>query len=208
MRSGRFALLATVLALNGPLATPALAAIEALLFPRLDCFDRVDDTRVTLRVGVDNLNTEAVSDPSINFFTPSSVTPPTSFLPGYTPRVLAVTVPTTTPPPENKPTVVSWILGASGNTLSIDATLLRDAQLCAAGAEGDPSVFPSTLVHTFPQEGVLMIEDPNVTPDSAIILQYVGGERNPKAPIVLSVETGQFTAQGSKGRQFRYVVFN
>ena len=113
------------------------------------------------------------------------------------PRVLAVTVDTTVT------TTVSWVLGAVGNTLNLNTTNLSDTKLCAAGA----LVFPS-LVYKFPHDGILTIIDPNVTSTSVIILQYVGGEGNPKELIVLHVGAGQFTAQGKKGRRFRYVVFN
>ncbi len=45
-----------------------------------------------------------------------------------------------------------------------------------------------------------------MTPESLIIVQYVGKRRGP-APTVVEIEVGRFTVKGRAGRQFRYVVF-
>jgi hypothetical protein len=77
------------------------------------------------------------------------------------------------------------------------------------GDDGDSTccgIFPSTQTYTFPRSGELNINDPNVTINSMIYLQYVGGNIIP--PIAVNVRNGAFTARGFSGRQFRYVVVN
>jgi hypothetical protein len=76
------------------------------------------------------------------------------------------------------------------------------------GPAGNPNIFPSSQIFTFPNTGVVTITDPNVQPASLIVLQYVGGRGGESDLVVHTVGTGQFAARGGNGRQFRYVVFN
>lgn len=197
-------------------ALPALAQNEPL-YPRLECYQELpadlklpEDPpnlkfpvrRVRMHFGVTNLLTVAVT-PSLNIFTVGDIERPTprTYEPGYTPRAFSTAV---TPAPG---LIVSWALGQGDFVLGIDTGNLTPDQRCSSVA---PGILPSAQVYTFPASGMLTIEDPNVTPRSVILLQYVGDLR-PRSPRKLSVtdlQDGQFTATGHRGRQFRYVVFN
>jgi hypothetical protein len=83
----------------------------------------------------------------------------------------------------------------------------------ATGPQGPPgssTIFPGALTHTFPQGGTITVTDANVSAASMILLQYVGAPKSARGEpaSVVSVEAGQFTAEGTPGRSFRYVVFN
>jgi hypothetical protein len=204
--------------LLGPVIASALvtAALPALaqnqpLYPRLECYqelpaDEKEDSpavrSVRMHFGVTNLLTVAVT-PSLNTFTVGDIEreTPRTYAPGYTPRAFSTTV---TPAPG---LIVSWALGQGDFVLGIDTGNLRPDQRCSSVA---PGIFPSAQVYTFPASGMLTIEDPNVTPRSVILLQYVGNlrPRNPRELSVTDLQDGQFTATGHRGRQFRYVVFN
>jgi hypothetical protein len=72
------------------------------------------------------------------------------------------------------------------------------------GPPGASNVFGPSQVYTVPSNGRLTITDPNVTPTSLLVLQYVGG--NLLSPIALNVTSGKFTVVGLPRKQFRYVV--
>jgi hypothetical protein len=69
-----------------------------------------------------------------------------------------------------------------------------------------PNIFPSTQVYTLAKDGKLTVTDAHVTPNSVILLQYVGGDKD--APVALEIVNGQFSVKGNPNRKFRYVVFN
>jgi hypothetical protein len=102
------------------------------LYPVLECWDQAGDTEVRLHFGVTNLLTAEVT-PSLNDFTVDAVPipAPPSFLPGYSPRVFSVTVPTSSGP-------VSWALGQPDYVLSVDPSNLDPDEQCSsvAGVEG------------------------------------------------------------------------
>jgi len=97
----------------------------------------------------------------------------------------------------------SWI-AATTNTNSEPSLPSIDWQLLA---QGDPHpAFPSTQVHTFGKGNTVTVQDPNVTPSSVIVVQYVNGAG--VATSVNNVTNGSFTAGGTNGKSFKYVVYN
>jgi hypothetical protein len=72
-----------------------------------------------------------------------------------------------------------------------------------SGPPGDSNVFPSQVLR-FTHVPRLSVADPNVTPESLILLQYVGGGALP--PIAVDVDAGRFTVIGLPFKRFRYVV--
>ena len=83
------------------------------------------------------------------------------------------------------------------------------AQKGAAGPQGpagNTNTFPSAQTYTIPSTGKLTVTDANVTANSVIFLQYIGGGAVP--PVLLNTTPGQLTVSGGAGKQFRYVVFN
>jgi hypothetical protein len=74
------------------------------------------------------------------------------------------------------------------------------------GPAGNTNTFPSAQTYTIPTTGKLTVADSNVTANSVIVLQYVGGGAIP--PALLNTTAGQLTVSGGAGKQFRYVVFN
>lgn len=96
------------------------------------------------------------------------------------------------------------LTGATGSTGATGAT----GALGPQGPAGNPNIFPSAQVFTFPFDGAITISDPRVLPTSTIIIQYAsqGGLGTPTT--VFKVQAGQFSALGDPNRQFRYVVFN
>lgn len=207
-------------------AFPALADDDPL-YAKLHCYEVLSDGTVRLHFGVTNLSTVAVR-PSLNLFTVGDRErpTPTTYEPGYTPRVFSTTV---TPAPGF---IVSWALGQGDFVLGIDTGNLPADLECTSTAEGpqgppgppgpqgppgpggppgppgSANVHPSTAVFTFPGSGRLTISDRHVVPTSVILLQYVGGSAHLKKLSVEHVTTGQFTARGAPGRMFRYVIFN
>jgi len=203
------------------------------LFVQLECYDPLPNGDVRLHLGVTNLLQVGVQIPPfsngfpgpLNLFTfrDRDRATPDTFMPGYTPRAFSTTV---TPPG-----VAAWVLGQGDFIWAIQTANLSPDEQCAQGVEGpegppgpqgpqgppgppgpegppgNSSIHPST-VHTFPPGGRLTIFDVNVTENSVILLQYVGGDRGSKKLTVHSVAPGQFTAQGAPGRSFRYVIFN
>ena len=96
-----------------------------------------------------------------------------------------------------------------GGVKYTDAAGIRFVCNGAPGAQGPPgntNVFPSAQVYTFPKPPRLTIVDAHVTPNSLVILQYVGSDGT--APVATDIKNGQFTATGLPERQFRYVVIN
>ncbi len=97
----------------------------------------------------------------------------------------------------------SWV-AATTNTNSQPAVPSLDWQLLA---QGNPHpAFPSTQVYTFGKGNTATVQDPNVTPSSVIIVQYVNGAGKPTS--VNNVTNGSFTATGTTGKSFKYVVYN
>ena len=117
------AILAAVVATSLVFATPTV--VEATcpdLFPKVTCFERIDTNIVTIYFGVDNfLNVSII--PAINIFDPNDFVVANSFDPGFTPRVLRITVDTTRFP------IVRWFLGCQ--ILVVDTPNLPDDLLCA-----------------------------------------------------------------------------
>jgi hypothetical protein len=196
------------------------------LFPKLTAAIQLGPNDLLLYFGADNfLNVD--DTPVINVFDPNIFVPPVTFRPGSTPLAAAVRLDPTLVP------TLKWLLGCE--TLIVDTANLPDFVFLPTpttgppgpagpagvsgppgpqgpagppGPAGSPSVFPSATIHTFPGGGVLTVQDPNVTPTSVILAQYVGGGGEPKELIVKEVGAGQFVVRGRAGRQFRYVVFN
>jgi hypothetical protein len=212
----RVAVLCSALGLAAP--TPPAAAACPALYPSLLGWVRLDVEQVRLFLGVSNLSTSAET-PAINLLDPSAFSPPVTFAPGFTvPLSIDVDVALV-------PRVV-WFLGCE--LLVVDLAALPEAQQWPtsagppgpagpagapgpAGPPGPPGsagVHPSPLVYTFPRSGELTISDSSVTSESVILLQYVGGRTAARELIVLAVGPGQFTAKGSPGHRFRYVVFD
>lgn len=126
VRAARSAALGVgVMVLLAASVRPAAAACDDVVSAKLTCFERVDPTKVTLYFGTGNTTTTACT-PTLNFFDPTTVTPPASIDPGFTPRVLRVAIDTTLNP------VVTWFLG-SGTPLQVDTTALPDTLLCGTG---------------------------------------------------------------------------
>ncbi len=73
-------------------------------------------------------------------------------------------------------------------------------------AGNSPNIFPSTQVYTLGRDGKLTVTDAHVTPNSVILLQYIGGDK--EAPDATEITAGRFTVKGHPNRKFRYVVFN
>jgi len=119
---------------------PALGASAdpVPLYPKFECFDRIDDGHVRLRFGVDN-QTTSEQTPALNIFTVGDfqyVTPST-FDPGYQSRVFSLTVDSNAEP-------ITWALGQTEVLLVLDPASLTDDQLCGprgpqgpAGPKGD-----------------------------------------------------------------------
>jgi hypothetical protein len=79
--------------------------------------------------------------------------------------------------------------------------------LAAKGDQGQPgSGTPGPDPITFPKSGGVSVTDGNVTASSTVILQYVGGAGKPTS--VDEVHSGGFTASGSQGKSFTYVVYD
>jgi len=98
----------------------------------------------------------------------------------------------------------AWVAETT-NTNSEPAPASTDWQLLAQG-DAHPA-FPSTQTHTFGRGNTATIQDPNVTPSSVIIVQYVNGG-GAVATSVNNVTNGSFTATGTTGKSFTYVVYN
>jgi hypothetical protein len=73
------------------------------------------------------------------------------------------------------------------------------------GPPGSQNTFPSSQTYTIPATGSLKIFDPNVTPNSLVFVQYVGGGPMPQVNDILN---GEFRVSGPANRRVRYVVFN
>jgi hypothetical protein len=76
-----------------------------------------------------------------------------------------------------------------------------------AGPPGSQLVFPSSQTFTFGRWGRRLVQDQHVTTTSVVVVQYVGWHGG-RATSVDDQRAGQFVAVGSRGRSFRYVVFN
>ena len=80
------------------------------------------------------------------------------------------------------------------------------------GPQGPPGddygikISMSTRTYMFPPPGNLIINDPNVTTNSIVLVTYVEVS-NGNAIAVASVRNGSFTASGSPNKPFKYVVF-
>jgi Collagen triple helix repeat (20 copies) len=77
----------------------------------------------------------------------------------------------------------------------------------ATGSPGEQLTFPSPRTWSFSRQGRRRISDGHVTATSVVVIQAVGrGEPTPTS--VADLRAGGFTAIGSPGRRFRYVVYN
>jgi hypothetical protein len=104
------------------------------------------------------------------------------------------TITTTTPPPSP-----GWSVVTPSTTPIMN--------LPGSGAPGFTSgPFITSSVNTFPNNGKITINDPNILPTSIVLVQYVGGQLLP--PAALNVVAGAFTAVGLPGQKFRYAVMN
>jgi hypothetical protein len=74
------------------------------------------------------------------------------------------------------------------------------------GLPGNQNTFPSAQVYTIPSSGTLRILDANVTPNSMVFVQYVGG--GGAMPQVNDILGGEFKVIGQAGKRVHYVVFN
>lgn len=108
------------------------ASASADVYPKFECYSIIDANNYTLWFSVDNPHDMEVA-PSVNIFEPSRFIPPSIFPPGFTPRVMSITI------DPNHDNAVVWILDAQ--ILQINTTALSSERLCSLGqrgAQGDP----------------------------------------------------------------------
>ena len=216
------------------IALPRAASADIFqLYPKLDCVEPINSTTWRVYLGAANMGhlifsplayeTTEINNAQPNIFDPSLYTPPTVFPPGYTPRLFSIDI--------SNGESTRWFLG--NGTLLIDPSQFTDSQRCGTvpgpqgpagpagpqgaqgpqgpqgppGPPGDSNTFRASQKYVLPGGGVVTITDPHVDASSVILLQYVGG-RGGSELVVVDVQAGQFTARGTPGRQFRYVVFN
>ncbi|HXG17966.1 MAG TPA: hypothetical protein VNN62_02675 [Methylomirabilota bacterium] len=119
-------------------SVPALGFVSVPLYPKFECFDRIDDGHVRLRFGVDN-QTTSLQSPELNIFTVGDLqyVTPSAFNPGYQSRVFSLTV-------DSNAELITWALGQTQVVLILDPASLTDDQLCGprgpqgpAGPKGD-----------------------------------------------------------------------
>ncbi len=101
------------------------------VFPKFECYSAVDANNVTFWFSVDNQSTTP-NTPSINIFEPTRFVPPSSFDPGFTPRVFSITV------DPNADPVAYWFL--DGDIVVVDTTQPGSDKLCANSQQGPPGV--------------------------------------------------------------------
>jgi hypothetical protein len=179
------------------------ASAQGLVEPFLDCvrFDPSTNS-ITALFGYVSTHAAPVTFPlEQNFFSPGEPDrgQPSEFQPGFHPRAFVTTFVINSLTPQ----LVWEVVNQPGNETFAVVAQNDPAQYCD---ERGAKAFTSGVL-TFPKSGRLTVADPIVTPNSVIVVQYVGA-RSGTVPVITDVGTGQFTVGGAKGKQFRYVVFN
>src|SRR5262245_19565275 len=123
-------------------ALPRAASADILpLYPKIDCFEQRDSTTWRVYLGAFNMHTDRtglpaeVNNPQPNLFDPSLFTPPTTFPPGYTPRLFSIDI--------SLGDSTTWFLG--NGTVLIGPSQFTDSLRCGtvpgpqgpAGPRGD-----------------------------------------------------------------------